>query len=70
MSTQEEIRMALDLIRSLCHDKEVWEFSDSEIIPTDEWGADKLLIFKRSDYVTCYVGLRQTTPLYVLQRIE
>ena len=70
MTAQSEIDAALQFIASLCHDKEGWEFSDSEALESDEWGADKLLIFNREDYVVCYVGFRQGAPLYVLQRIE
>jgi len=67
---ENHIEQALSLIRSLCHDKEGWEYSDSEKLESDPWGADQLLIFNREDYVVCYVGLKNGNPLYVLQRIE
>ena len=70
MATPEQVKSALGLIRSLCHDKDGWEFTDSETLHGDQWGADLLLTFHREDYVVCYVGIRKEQPLYVLQRIE
>lgn len=64
------ISSADSLIRSLCHDKDGWEYDRDEELVDDPWGANRLLVFRRSDYVTCYVGLRDEQPLYVLQRVE
>jgi hypothetical protein len=64
------IPAALSLIRSLCRDQEGWECDDSENLTDDPWDADQMLVFRRQDYVTCYVGFRNGHPLYVLQRIE
>lgn len=70
MTSTELIKSAQNLIRSLCHDKDGWEFREMESLKDDPWGADTLLIFNREDYVVCYVGVRNESPLYVLQRIE
>ena len=64
------MKSAQNLIRSLCHDKDGWEFREMESLKDDPWGADTLLIFNREDYVICYVGMRDGNALYVLQRIE
>lgn len=64
------IPAAESLIRSLCHDKEGWEYTSSEELVADPWGADRVLAFSREDYVICYVGFRGSRPLYVLQRVE
>jgi hypothetical protein len=64
------IPAAQSLIRSLCHDKDGWEYSATDELAADPWGADRILAFRRADYVLCYVGFRGSTPLYVLQRIE
>jgi hypothetical protein len=67
---ENQVRLALNFIRDLCHDKEGWEYSGSEELERDDWGADRFLMFNREDYVVCYVGFREERPLYVLQRIE
>jgi len=54
----------------LCSDQDGCEYSGSENLTNDPWGADQVLVFRRQDYVTCYVGFRGQQPLYVLQRIE
>lgn len=64
------IPAADSLIRSLCHDKDGWEYSGHEPLDNDTWGADRIMVFRRTDYVTCYVGFRGEQALYVLQRIE
>jgi hypothetical protein len=68
--TEDILRSAESLIRSVCHDKDGWRFDECEPIENDAWDADHILVYRRNDYVTCYVGLRQGTPIYVLQRIE
>jgi hypothetical protein len=52
------------LIRSLCHEKEGWEYEGGELVAKDPWGADRLLVFRRTDYVTCYVGFHGVQPLF------
>ena len=64
------VTAAESLIRSLCHYKDGWEYDGGEELADDPWGANRLLVFRREDYVTCYVGFRDEQPLYVLQRIE
>ncbi len=64
------ISAAESLIHSLCHDKEGWEYSGSEELAADPWGAERVLVFHREEYVVCYVGFRSGQPLYVLQRVE
>ena len=64
------VTAAESLIRSLCRDQDGWEYSESESLKDDPWGADQMLVYHRKDYLTCYVGFRGQQPLYVLQRIE
>ncbi len=70
MVSETLITSALSLIRSLCREGDGWEFDEAESISDDSWDADLLLVFRREDYVTCYVGVKNDRPLYVLQRIE
>ena len=70
MKTEALVEIAEKFIADLCHDKKGWEYTESEKLSDDPWGADQILIFNREDYVVCYVGFRGEQPLYVLQRIE
>jgi hypothetical protein len=67
---EQMIAAAEALMRSLCQDRDDWEYAGAEEVTDDFWGADRFLVFRRQDYVTCYVGFRGSQPLYVLQRIE
>lgn len=71
------VAAAESLIHKLCQDKDGWEFAGITQLVDDRWGADCFLVFRRQisimgvdDDVTCYVGFRDGSPLYVLQTID
>lgn len=64
------VAAAETLIRDLCHDKDGWEYDGIDEAGPDIWGAERVLVFRREDYVRCYAGFHGSTALYVLQRIE